>query len=58
MNDNQIEDKLKEFADTFFGEDFIWRKGQREAVIEIVNGYYKGIKTIILDAPVGSGNNN
>lgn len=55
MNDNQIEDKLKEFADTFFGEDFIWRKGQREAVIEIVNGYYKGIKTIILDAPVGSG---
>jgi len=55
MTIEQLKLKLDEFRLTFFGEDFEWRKGQKEAVIEIVEAYYKGIKTVILDAPVGSG---
>jgi len=51
----QLEEKLEEFRVTFFGNDFKWRKGQKEAVIEIIDAYNKGIKIVILDAPVGSG---
>ena len=37
------------------GNDFKWRKGQKEAVMEIVQAYENKVKTVILDAPVGSG---
>jgi len=55
MDIKQLESKLKDFCDTFFGDEFKWRKGQKEAVIEIVNAYYNKTKIVILDAPVGSG---
>ena len=55
MSIEQLESKLEEFRVTFFGDDFVWRKGQKEAAIEIVNAYYNKTKTVILDAPVGSG---
>jgi len=51
----EIEKNLEDFRVTFLGEDFIWRKGQKEAIIEIINAYYNNVKTVILDAPVGSG---
>jgi ATP-dependent DNA helicase DinG len=39
-----------------FGHDFSFRKGQREAVVEICSTYLEGkVKTIILDAPTGTG---
>jgi len=55
MTIDQLELKLDEFRLTFFGEDFEWRKGQKEAVIEIIQAYYNKTRTVILDAPVGSG---
>jgi Rad3-related DNA helicase len=50
-----IEKYLKEFVETFLPEDFIWRKGQKEAIIEIINAYTNGVKTVILSSPTGSG---
>lgn len=50
-----LEQRLDEFRLTFFGEDFNWRKGQKEAIIEIINAYHNKTKVVILDAPVGSG---
>jgi ATP-dependent DNA helicase DinG len=39
-----------------FGPNFLFRRGQREAVVEICSTYLEGkIKTIILDAPTGTG---
>jgi len=36
--------------------NFSWRKGQREAIQQIIEAYYdKDYHTVILDAPVGSG---
>src|ERR1035437_8041171 len=55
MTIEQLELQLEEFRTTFFGEDFVWRKGQKEAIIEIVKAYYNKTKVVILDAPVGSG---
>lgn len=55
MTIEQLELQLEEFRTTFFGEDFVWRKGQKEAVIEIINAYHNKTKVVILDAPVGSG---
>jgi Rad3-related DNA helicase len=55
MTIEQLELQLEEFRTTFFGEDFLWRKGQKEAIIEIIKAYYNKTKTVILDAPVGSG---
>jgi len=46
---------LEEFVDTFMPEDFQWRKGQKEAVISIIEAYKNKSKVVILDAPVGSG---
>ena len=46
---------LQEFKETFFNEDFEWRKGQKEAIIAIVQAYEAKTKVVILDAPVGSG---
>jgi len=50
-----IEKSLQEFVQTFLYNGFTWRKGQKEAIIQIVDAYKKGVKTVILDAPVGSG---
>ena len=51
-----IEQKLTEFKEAFLPENFAWRFGQKEAIIQIVNTYLEGkIKVVILDAPVGSG---
>jgi len=49
------EQRLQEFAETFMPEDFEWRKGQKEAIYSIIEAYDEGAKTVILDAPVGSG---
>jgi len=46
---------LDEFVDTFMPEDFQWRKGQKEAIISIIDAYENKSKVVILDAPVGSG---
>jgi len=51
----KINNLLEEFVETFMPEDFVWRKGQKEAIEQIINAYEKGSKTVILDAPVGSG---
>lgn len=55
MNKEQIKEKIEQFRLTFLGESWIWRKGQEEAIIEIINAYYNNVKTVIFDAPVGSG---
>ena len=53
MEVNQL---LEEFKDTFLYQDFIWRKGQKEAIIEIIDAYInKTHNVVIIDAPVGSG---
>ena len=46
---------LEEFVETFLPINFQWRKGQKEAILEIIDAYDNGTKTIILDAVVGSG---
>ena len=50
-----IENLIQDFTETCLPEDFIWRKGQKEAIIEIIEAERSGSKTVILDAPVGSG---
>ena len=50
-----IQQHLTDFEEIFMPEDFIWRKGQKEAVISIVEAYENKTKVVILDAPVGSG---
>jgi superfamily II DNA or RNA helicase len=55
MTSDTLEAYIEEFRLTHFGEEFVWRKGQREAISEIINVYYSNYKTVILDAPVGSG---
>jgi len=50
-----IENQLQEFQTTFLPEIFSWRKGQKETIIEIIEAQRNGVKTVILDAPVGSG---
>lgn len=51
-----IENYLSEFENTFLPNDFIWRKGQREAVEQIIHTYLENkYHVVILDAPVGSG---
>jgi Rad3-related DNA helicase len=55
MDKEQIEEKIEEFRIDFLGEKWLWRKGQVEAIIEIISAYYNGTKIIILSAPTGSG---
>lgn len=58
MNENEqyILNKIKEFETTFFDDNFKWRPGQKEAIIEILLAYYnKTHNTIILDCPTGGG---
>lgn len=51
----EINKHLEDFKQTFLPEDFIWRKGQKETIIEIIEAYKNNVKTVIVDAPVGSG---
>jgi ATP-dependent DNA helicase DinG len=56
MNQQQIEEKIKEFQETFLPSDWQWRKGQKEAIIEIILTYYnKTQNVVILHSPVGVG---
>ena len=51
----KINKYLEDFEETFMPKEFSWRKGQREAIISIIEAYENGTNTVILDAPVGSG---
>jgi len=56
MTSEDINLKLEEFRNTFFDKDFSWRKGQKEAIIEILLTYYKkSHNVVILDCPTGGG---
>jgi len=50
-----IEEHLKDFVQTFLPINFQWRKGQKESILEIIEAYDNGTKTVILDCPVGGG---
>ena len=51
-----LKGEFKQFENTFMPEDFEWRKGQKEAIQQIVEAYFdENTNTVILDAPVGSG---
>jgi ATP-dependent DNA helicase DinG len=51
-----LEGYFKEFQEAFMPKDFVWRKGQKEAIEQIILAYFdKQYDTVILDAPVGSG---
>lgn len=51
-----IDEYIVEFQEAFLPPDFAWRRGQKEAVVQIIETYLAGeIKVVILDAPVGSG---
>lgn len=55
VNIEQINSKLEEYRITFLGNDWIWRKGQKEAIVTIVEAYFNGTETVILDCPTGGG---
>lgn len=56
MTFEEIGKKIEEFRETYLGENFSWRKGQKEAIEELLLTYFSGeYDTVILDAPVGSG---
>lgn len=46
---------IEEFKETFLPDNFVWRKGQKEAILGIVDAYRNKAKVVLLDAPVGSG---
>ena len=50
-----IEERLQEFTEIFLPKDFVWRIGQKEVILEIIQAYKNNVKTIILSAPTGSG---
>lgn len=51
-----IEQTLEEFRINNLGDNFEWRKGQKEAIISTVNSYInKTHSVVIIDAPTGSG---
>jgi len=51
-----IDNYLYEFEKTHLPLNWIWRKGQKEAIQEIINIYLnKTYKTVICDIPVGGG---
>ena len=56
MDRFKIEEKIGEFKTTFLPQEFEWRRGQKESIVEIVEAYFGQVyDTVILDAPVGSG---
>jgi len=56
MKKPEIEKRLKEIVKNKFGEDFYFRPGQYEAIVDILDTYYNGnTDTYVLEAPTGSG---
>lgn len=56
MNRKEIENKVIEVTNQKFGEDYKFRKGQLEAVVDILDTYFNTeIDTYICEAPTGSG---
>jgi len=56
FDEKYIQELLAEFKETFMSENFEWRRGQKETIMEIVKTYFeKKYHTIIIDAPTGSG---
>lgn len=56
MTSTDIDKAIDDFKATFLPKDFVWRRGQREAIVQIIETYVEGKhKVVILDAPVGSG---
>jgi len=53
--ERNTQDYLVEFKELFMPKEFEWRKGQKEAIISIIDAYHNKTKVVILDAPVGSG---
>jgi len=52
----QIDKLIDDFKEFFLPKEWIWRKGQREAIKEIVKTYInKTHEVVVLEAPVGSG---
>jgi ATP-dependent DNA helicase DinG len=52
----ELNNKIDEVVRRHFGDNFNFRAGQREAVLEICETYFNGTaETIILDAPTGTG---
>ena len=56
MEQSEIKKLIEEFRITFLGEKWIWRKGQKETIIEIIKTYFEEkYDTVICDCPTGSG---
>jgi len=56
MNVEQIEQKVKRITEQKFGKEFVFRPGQLEAIVDILNTYLNSeVDTYILEAPTGSG---
>jgi Rad3-related DNA helicase len=56
MNRTEIEKSVIEITHKKFGEDYKFRKGQLEAVVDIIDTYFNtDITTYICEAPTGSG---
>jgi ATP-dependent DNA helicase DinG len=56
MSKEEIEKKIEECRLTFWGENWIWRKGQKETIVEILLTYYnRTYNVVILDCPTGGG---
>lgn len=56
ITSNEISQKIDKIISIHFKNDFSFRIGQKEAILEICETYFnKSASTIILDAPTGSG---
>jgi len=56
MTHEQITEKIEEWRITFLGDDWKWRKGQAEAIMQILLTYFnKTHNVVILDCPTGGG---
>ena len=56
MNIEQIKEKVLRITNSRFGEDFRFRPGQLEAIVDILNTYLNSeVDTYICEAPTGSG---
>lgn len=54
--DSIVNNYIIEFEHTYLGKDFIWRKGQKEIIQEIIKTYLeKKYNTVICDVPTGGG---
>lgn len=56
ITSNEISERIDKIIGTHFKNDFSFRIGQKEAILEICETFFnKSASTIILDAPTGSG---